>query len=100
MSHLGCGPAGVPDSDAEFAEVICDLCMAGNAKILSCYYHTLGAFSDNDQELKEEDEYKEARLVFLVGAFSLMEKSPTITVGSFFQFTLNGPLFLFICSTL
>ena len=44
---------------------------------------------------------------FLVGAFSLKEKSPTITVGSFFSFsaynlTLNGPLFLqslFICST-
>ena len=32
-------------------------------------------------------------LLFLVGAFSLKEKSTTITVGSFFQFTLNGPLF-------
>ena len=34
---------------------------------------------------------------FLVGAFSLKEKSPTITVGSFFSadnLTLNGPLFL------
>ena len=36
---------------------------------------------------------------FLVGAFPLREKSPTITVGSFFSFsadnlTLNGPLFL------
>ena len=34
---------------------------------------------------------------FLVGAFSLKEKSPTITVGTFFFFfslTLNGPLFL------
>ena len=35
----------------------------------------------------------------LVGAFPLKEKSPTITVGSFFSFsadnlTLNGPLFL------
>ena len=35
----------------------------------------------------------------LVGAFSLKEKSPTITVGSFFSFstdnlTLNGPLFI------
>ena len=45
--------------------------------------------------------------LFLVGAFSLKEKSPTITVSSFFSFsadnlTLNGPLFynlLFICST-
>ena len=36
-------------------------------------------------------------LWFLVGAFSLEEKSPTITVGSFFSWhnlTLNGPLFL------
>ena len=35
--------------------------------------------------------------VFLVGAFSLKEKSPTITLGSFFSadnLTLNGPLFL------
>ena len=34
--------------------------------------------------------------MFLVGAFSLKERSPTITVGSFFQPTisLNGPLFL------
>ena len=36
---------------------------------------------------------------FLVGAFSLKEKSPTITVGGFFSFsaynlTLHGPLFL------
>ena len=36
---------------------------------------------------------------FLVGAFSLKEKSPTITLSSFFSFsadnlTLNGPLFL------
>ena len=34
---------------------------------------------------------------FLVGAFFLKEKSPTITVGSFFSadnLTLNGPLFL------
>ena len=36
---------------------------------------------------------------FLVGAFSLKEKSPTITVGSFFSLpadnlTLNGPLLL------
>ena len=34
---------------------------------------------------------------FLVGAFSLKEKSPTITVRSFFSaynLTLNGPLFL------
>ena len=35
--------------------------------------------------------------LFLVSAFSLKEKSPTITVGSFFSFsadnlTLNGPL--------
>ena len=41
-------------------------------------------------------------MAFLVGAFSLEEKSPTITVGSFFSFsafslTLNGPLFT-ICS--
>ena len=42
---------------------------------------------------------------FLVGAFSLKEKSPTIKVGSFFSvdnLTLNSPLFLqslFICST-
>ena len=42
---------------------------------------------------------------FLVGASSLKEKSPTITVGSFFSaynLTLIGPLFLqslFICST-
>ena len=40
---------------------------------------------------------------FLVGAFSLKEKSPTITVGSFFSFsaynlTLNGPHFT-ICSS-
>ena len=39
---------------------------------------------------------------FLVGAFSLKEKSPTITVGSFFSFsaynlTLNGPLFTICC---
>ena len=38
----------------------------------------------------------------LVGAFSLKEKSPTITVGSIFSadnFTLNGPLFLqSVCS--
>ena len=36
-------------------------------------------------------------VAFLVGAFSLKEKSPTITVGSFFSadnLTLNGPLFL------
>ena len=35
--------------------------------------------------------------LFLVGAFSLKEKSPTITVGSFFSadnLTLNGLLFL------
>ena len=37
--------------------------------------------------------------IFLVGVFSFKEKSPTITVGSFFSFsadnlTLNGPLFL------
>ena len=35
--------------------------------------------------------------IVLVGAFSLKEKSPTITVGSFFSadnLTLNGPLFL------
>ena len=34
--------------------------------------------------------------LFLVGAFSLKEKSPTITVGSFlaYNLTLNGPLFL------
>ena len=35
--------------------------------------------------------------LFLGGAFSLKEKSPTITVGSFFSaynLTLNGPLFL------
>ena len=35
--------------------------------------------------------------LFLVGAFSLKEKSPTITLGSFFSadnLTLNGPLFL------
>ena len=37
---------------------------------------------------------------FLVGAFSLKEKSPTLTVSSFFLFfsvdnlTLSGPLFL------
>ena len=43
---------------------------------------------------------------FLVGAFSFKEKSPTITVSSFFSaynLTLNGPLFnnlLFICSKL
>ena len=39
--------------------------------------------------------------VFLVGAFSLKEKSPTITVSSFFSvdnLTLSGPLFT-ICST-
>ena len=40
---------------------------------------------------------------FLVGSFSLKEKSLTITVGSFFSFsaynlTLNGPLFT-ICSS-
>ena len=41
-------------------------------------------------------------MVFLVGAFSLKEKSPTLTVSSFFLFlffsvdnlTLSGPLFL------
>ena len=36
-------------------------------------------------------------VLFLVGAFSLKGKSPTITVGSFFSaynLTLNGPLFL------
>ena len=43
------------------------------------------------------------RGILLVGAFSLKEKSPTITVGSFFSFsaynlTLNGPLFT-ICSS-
>ena len=38
--------------------------------------------------------------VLLVGAFSLKEKSPTLTVSSFFLFfsvdnlTLSGPLFL------
>ena len=35
---------------------------------------------------------------FLVGAFSLKEKSPTLTVSSFFfsvdNLTLSGPLFL------
>ena len=38
--------------------------------------------------------------LFLVGAFSLKEKSPAITVSSFFSadnLTLNGPLFT-ICS--
>ena len=40
------------------------------------------------------------RLLFLVGAFSLKEKSPTLTVSCFFCFfsvdnlTLSGPLFL------
>ena len=35
--------------------------------------------------------------MFLVGAFSLKEKSPTLTVSSFFSvdnLTLSGPLFL------
>ena len=37
------------------------------------------------------------RVLFLVGAFSLKEKSPTLTVSSFFSvdnLTLSGPLFL------
>ena len=46
--------------------------------------------------------------VFLVGAFSLKEKSPTLTVSSFFFFflffsvdnlTLSGPLFLQFCNS-
>ena len=42
---------------------------------------------------------------FLVGAFSLKEKSPTLTVSSFFLFfsvdnlTLSGPLFLQFCNS-
>ena len=39
----------------------------------------------------------ERRGWFLVGPFSRQEKSPTVTVGSFFSvdnLTLNGPLFL------
>ena len=61
LEHLECGPQGVPDSDADFAEVICDLCMSGNAKILAGYHNTLGAFSHNAEDLKEEDECKEGR---------------------------------------
>ena len=37
--------------------------------------------------------------VFLVGAFSLKEKSPTITVGSFFSVHSEWSTFLSICST-
>ena len=43
--------------------------------------------------------------MFLVGAFSLKEKSPTLTVSSFFLFfsvdnlTLSGPLFLQFCNS-
>ena len=44
--------------------------------------------------------------MFLVGAFSLKEKSPTLTVSSFFflffsvdNLTLSGPLFLQFCNS-
>ena len=37
-------------------------------------------------------------LTFLVGAFT--KKSALLLQGVFFQFTLNGPLFFFICSNI
>ena len=52
----------------------------------------------NEYDTKQPADRKwEIITVFFVGAFSFKEKSPNITVGSFFSadnLTLNGPLFL------
>ena len=37
----------------------------------------------------QNDLFQNEQRVFLVGAFSLKEKSPTIIVGSFFQLTIS-----------
>ena len=62
---------------------------------LLMYVFLVGAF------LKKKVDYSHFfSSVFSVGAFSLKEKSPTLTVSSFFVFfsvdnlTLSGPLFL------
>ena len=82
-----------------------ELWLSDNLKFLAYDYRS------NEGSLQNKNGFNKIAVLFLflVGAFSLKEKSPTLTVSSFFVFfsvdnlTLSGPLFLqslFICSHL
>ena len=90
-------PGCIPVASSKYFSSLIPAAVAASETFLTKFDNVLGATELNSMSGILSSIVKS---LFLVGAFSLKEKSPTLTVSSFFLFfsvdnlTLSGPLFL------